>query len=187
MRPLESTTLPGKEHGELSGKHMVCGVTCKRKFDTPRKQFFKKQQGIIGRLYFDIMLTNVRVGDTVRVLGDIANGRCVYAFGWGRVKHIRFDWPSGCAEISVKVLDTTVLVWPAEVRRWLSWRSPLKLVVACGWEEQLKAHDSLLDLTLGQTSTKDSGVAAKKKALLATLKAVAAAVETIGLEVTEEL
>ena len=117
MRPLESTTLLGKEHGELSTKHMVCGVTCTRKFDTPRKQFFKKQQGIIDRLYFDIMQTNVRVGDTVRVLGDITNGRCVEAFGWGRVKHIRFDWPSGCAEISVKVLDTTVLVWPAGERR----------------------------------------------------------------------
>jgi hypothetical protein len=120
MRPLKSTTLLGKEYGELSIKHMVCGVTCKRKFDSSRKQFFKKQQGIIDRLYFDIMLTNVRVGDTVRVLGDIANGRCVYAFGWGRVKHIRFDRPRGCAETSGRVLDTTVLVvtrWSAPDRR----------------------------------------------------------------------
>jgi hypothetical protein len=43
MRPLESTTLLGKEHGELPNKYMICGVACKRKFDTPRKRFFKKQ------------------------------------------------------------------------------------------------------------------------------------------------
>lgn len=90
---------------------------CKRKFDKHHKRFFKKQEGIVDCLYFDIMQTNVRVGDTVQVLiGEISNGRYVEAFGWGRANHIRYDWPRGCAEISVKVLDT-VLMWPAGVRR----------------------------------------------------------------------
>jgi hypothetical protein len=66
-------------------------------------------------------------------------------------------------------------------------KAQLKLVLAFGWEEPLMAHCPTLDLTLGQTSTKEDGVAANKKALVATLKAIASAVETLGLEATEEL
>jgi hypothetical protein len=104
MRPLESTTLLGKEYGELSNKHMVCGVTCKRKFDTPRKRFFKKQQGIIDRLYFDIMQTNVRVGDTVQAAArERAHGRrswCVYIYRKFalRQEHVYTTRPRNCAK-----------------------------------------------------------------------------------------
>jgi hypothetical protein len=59
----------------------------------------------------------VRVGDTVQVLGDISNGWHGGASDWVRVERIRFDRPRGSAEISVRVLDTTVLLWPAGVRR----------------------------------------------------------------------
>jgi hypothetical protein len=48
------------------------------------------------------------------VLGDTSNCRYVEAFDWGIVERIRYDWPRDCAE--VKVLDKTVLVWPAGVR-----------------------------------------------------------------------
>jgi hypothetical protein len=75
-----------------------------------------KQQGVIKRLYFHLMKTEVRVGDTVQVLGDISNGRYVEAFDWGLVERIRYDWPAGCAAITVKVLGTSVSVWPAGVR-----------------------------------------------------------------------
>ena len=75
-----------------------------------------KQQGIIKRLYFHLMRTNVRVGDTVQVLGDTSNCRYVEAFDWVIIERIRYDWPRCCAEITVKVLDETVLIWPAGVR-----------------------------------------------------------------------
>jgi hypothetical protein len=116
-RPLNSVTLLGKVYGDVPDKLMVCGHACKQNFDTPRKRGFKKQQGIIDGLYVDIMQTNVRVGDTVRVLEDKSSCRDVEAFGWGLVTRICFDRTRGCAEIFVKVLDTTVRVWPAGVRR----------------------------------------------------------------------
>jgi hypothetical protein len=115
-RSLSSTTLLGKEYGDVPNRLMVCGSGCKERFDTVRKRDFKRQQGIIKRLYFDIMQTNVRVGDTVQVFEDNSSGRLVEAFDWGAVKGIRFDRARGCAEISVKVMDTTVRVWPAGVR-----------------------------------------------------------------------
>jgi hypothetical protein len=114
---LDSTTLLGKEHGELPAAFMVCGSDCKKKYSSPSRRSGKKQQGIIKRLYSDLMRTNVRVGDTVQVHGDISDGRYVEGFGWGLVERVRYNWTHRCAEISVKVLDTTVLVWPAGVRR----------------------------------------------------------------------
>jgi hypothetical protein len=114
---LDSRTLLGEEHGAMPDMYVVCGHDCKKKFDTPRKRERKKQQGIIKRLYSDVMKTDVRVGDTVQVHGDISNGRYVEGCGWGLVERVRYDWLRCCAEISVKALDTTVLVWPAGVRR----------------------------------------------------------------------
>jgi hypothetical protein len=114
---LDSRTLLGKKHGAMPDMYVVCGHDCKKKFDTPRKREGKKQQEVINRLYSDVMKTDVRVGDTVQVHGDISNGRYVEGCGWGLVERVHYDWLRCCAEISVKALDTTVLVWPAGVRR----------------------------------------------------------------------
>ena len=116
VRSLNSTTLLGKEYGDVPNRIMVRRSGCKKEFGTNRARACKKQQGIVGFLYFDTMQTQVRVGDTVQVLEDISSGRYVDDFGWGLVKRIRFDRARGCAEIFVEVLDTTVRVWPAGVR-----------------------------------------------------------------------
>jgi hypothetical protein len=115
-RSLDSTTLLGKNHGDVPDRLMVCSHACKHQFASGERRNRKKQQKIIKRLYFDVFQTNVRVGDTVQVVEDKSSGRRVEAFDWGVVKGIRFDRARGCAEISVKGLDTTVRVWPAGVR-----------------------------------------------------------------------
>jgi hypothetical protein len=113
---LDSATLLGKEYGDLPAVCRVCGPKCKKKFSSSSLRKGAKQQGVIKRLYFHLMKTEVRVGDTVQVLGDISNGRYVEDFDWGLVERIRYDWPAGCAAITVKVLGTSVSVWPAGVR-----------------------------------------------------------------------
>ena len=73
-RSLDSTTLLGKNHGDVPDRLMVCSHACKHQFASGERRNRKKQQKIIKRLYFDVFQTNVRVGDTVQVVGDISNG-----------------------------------------------------------------------------------------------------------------
>jgi hypothetical protein len=62
----------------------------------------------------------------------------------------------------------------------------LRLVDAMGWKEDLMAHDSALDLTIGQTKTTTSSVVELKAALLKTLVVISAAARTLGLKEIRE-
>ena len=83
---------------------------------------------------------------------------------------------------------------PRALCRWVSSSSKavellsaqLKLVLAMGWRCDLFAHDSTLDFTVGQTSSKPVGIEAHKDALLHTLKRISAAVTALELTVQSE-